>query len=261
MLQFQNYPIYINHPGPLERADWSTDAKRLAWEITPALPLTQAARDYEYHVFQLLRLISSTRVGNLLLNLISLDASNSKRKYWIVPFYRRSDGDLCNCMAYTRPGFGSGVVVHYDPEGETAITERWFSADDVLFHEMVHAFRIGRIGFQNQKRTVMNEYTTAEEFLALHMQNVYLANRGASRFYRSVKRPESVSKGTAYAYFADDAEVLMAFRYFVEKEPLARMVATWKHPVDSFNPWRDQPTLERIYLDKVEVNIPRLPPF
>lgn len=261
MLQFQNYPIYINHPGPLERAHWSNLAQRQAWEITPALPLSQAARDYEYQVSQVLRLISSTRVGNLLLTLIKNEACKSKRKYWIVPFYRRTDGDLCSCMAYTIPTAGDGVAVHYDPKGETAITERWFSADDVLFHEMVHACRIGRIGFANQKMTVMNEYKTAEEFLALHMQNVYLSNRGASRFYRSFKRLESVSKGTAYQDFADDAVVLMAFRYFVEKDPLAREVATWKHPVDSFNPWRDQATLERIYLTKAEVNIPRLPPF
>jgi len=108
----------------------------------------------------------------------------------------------------------------------------------------------------------MNEYMSAEEFIALHMQNVHLAQRGASRFYRSYNSLQSVSKGTAYSYFAGDAEVLMAFRHFVEKEPLATAVAKWMHPADSFNPWRDQPVLERLYLRNASIaGLQRLPPF
>jgi hypothetical protein len=126
---------------------------------------------------------------------------------------------------------------------------------------MIHAYRIGQVGFGGQKDVRMNDYRTAEEFFALHMQNVYLANRGSRRFYHSYRSLRSVSKGTAYQYFAQDAEVLMAFRYFVDHDRLAAAVARWMHPADSFNPWRDQPVLERMYLAAVGAGVNRLPPF
>jgi hypothetical protein len=275
MRKFEQYPIYINHPGRWEavrrrqrdefvdKRDWQmmtwldNTGKRL-YEITEDKTPDRAAREYEDQVYKLLMLIGSTRVGRLL-----FDSLNQSVKHWIVPL-DDLDKPECDCQAQTFPGApkeGGGVRIYFNPKDFNSIVQRWQSADDILFHELVHAYRQGRIGYANNNFKPMNEYKTAEEFLALHMQNVYLGNRGSHRFYRSYRSLQSVSKGTAYQYFVNDAEVLMAFRWFVEHEPLAATVAGWKHPAESFNPWRDQAILERMYLGSSSLGISRLPPF
>ena len=40
---------------------------------------------------------------------------------------------------------------------------------------------MGRIGYANLNRTPMVDYDDAEEFLALQLQNMYLADRGSQR--------------------------------------------------------------------------------
>ena len=90
---------------------------------------------------------------------------------------------------------------------------------------------------------------------------MYLADRGSRLFYLSYKRPWlNGSKDDAYAYYASSAEVPMAFRYFRDSEPLATGVSHWKAPANGFNPWRDQPIIERNYLKEVP-GVDRLPPF
>jgi hypothetical protein len=90
------------------------------------------------------------------------------------------------------------------------------------------------------------------------MQNVYLWYRGSHRYYRSYDRRIPMSKDTAYQHIAGNAELLMAFRY-LSNDPLAVGVARWMQPANSFNPWRDLPILERLYLN--ESDIKQLPSF
>ncbi len=275
MRRFEPYPIYINHPGRWEEVrrrqrdefvdkgdfqmmSWlDYEGKRLYEIIEDKTPRPES-QEYENQVYKLLTLICSTKVGRLL-----FESLNRNVKHWIVPLDYLDKAE-CQCAAYEFPGppkSGGGVRVYFNPTDFNSPAKRWFSADDILFHELVHAYRCGRFGYNNDTSPRMNEYTTAEEFLALHMQNVYLANRGSTRFYRSYRSLQSVSKGTAYQYFAGDAEVLMAFRHFVDNDPLAATVARWMHPADSFNPWRDQSVLERMYLGSASLGISRLPPF
>jgi len=275
MRKFEKYPIYINHPGRWEEVRRRQrdhfvdkgDYKMMTWldytgkrlyEIMEDKSPSMESREYEHQVYRLLMLIGSTKVGKLL-----FDSLNPNVRHWIVPLDYLDKAE-CECAAYTFPGRpeeGGGIRVYFNPTDFNRSHRRWFSADDILFHELVHAYRDGRIGYHKGNRKTMNEYDTAEEFLALHMQNVYLANRGSQRFYRSYRLRQSVSKSTAYQYFVGDAEVLMAFRHFVDHDPLAKAVARWMHPPDSFNPWRDQPVLERLYLSGVSPGITRLPPF
>jgi hypothetical protein len=274
--KFDQYPIYINHPGRFEevrlrqrdhfvdKGDWHMmswldyTGKRLYEIIEDKNPRPESV-DYENAVFQQLRLISTTIIGRLL-----FDSLNRSQKYWIVPL-DYLDKAQCACGAYVFPGKpneGGGIRLYYTPTDFNPSTARWKGADDILFHEMVHAYRNGRVGYDvvNAAKP-MNDYDNAEEFLALHLQNVYLACRGSHRFYRTYKRLESVSKNTAYQYFVNDMEVLMAFRYFAETEPLAATVSRWMHPPDSFNPWRDQRVLERLFISNASLGLPRLPPF
>jgi hypothetical protein len=276
MRQFQRYPIYVNHPGrweeirqrQLEEFKAKRDRRMVNWlrytgkrlfEITQYTPQSLESQTYENAVLQQLSLIATTTIGRLLLS--CLDQHN---RYYIVPL-DLLDKSECACAAYTFPGKpneGGGIRIYYNPSDFNSSERKWKSADDILFHELVHAYRNGRFGYDvvNQART-MNENKDAEEFFALHMQNVYLGCRGAQRYYRTYNRLESVSKDTCYSYFAGDAEVLMAFRYFVEQDPLAGTVAKWMTPATSFNPFRDQNVLERMYISSASLQITRLPPF
>lgn len=291
MRQFGALPIYINSPDPKleesrkrslreftkkgdqhmmewlrnETAEHPYGAAKKLFEIQRDMTPTYAGKDYENQVYDVLTKIASTRIGKLLFDLLKKDVD-----YWILPL-EDSVQEACNCQARTFQGqypkkVGGGVRTYFTPGKTNPICQHWFSADDILFHELVHAHRAGK-GLPSEKtNNAMNAYTNGEEFIALHMQNVYLDGRGSLRFYKSDSELTGVSKGTAYQYFSGDAEVLMAFRYFVSdgvgKDPLAEAVSKWTVPPASFNPWRDQPYLERIYLDDPDlVGVQHLPPW
>jgi hypothetical protein len=278
MRQFEHYPIFINYPArwdlvrerQLADFDAQGDQRMVQWlgptgdgarlyEIMEDKTPSREGREYEDRIYQLLRLIKSTRPGQLL-----LDSLNRSHDYWVVP--KSNFGVECNCMAVTFPfpkKAGGGIRVYISPKQLLPVQERWLSGDDILFHELVHAYRIGKVGWGGQSKRAMREYKDAEEFFALHMQNVYLGYRGGHRFYRDFNSLRSVSKGTAYEYFTGDVEVLMAFKYYLTNDPvLAPAVASWTQPADSFNPFRDYPNLERILLGDGEwEGIKALPPL
>jgi len=276
MIKFDSYPIYVNHPGRWEivrqqQLDYFTargDYKMISWldytgkrlyEITEDKVPGPEAVLFERAVIKLLRTIGATKIGKLL-----FDSLDPLQKYWIVPLDYLDDAE-CKCWAYTFPGTPKergGIRIYFNPTDSNSAEKKWISLDDVLFHELVHAYRMGRVGYHvvNAAKS-MNADGNAEEFLALHMQNVYLANRGSSRFYRTYKSQQWVSKNSAYQSLAGDAEALMAFRHFVDKEPLCTTVSRWMQPPDSFNPWRDHAVLERMYISASNLRIPRLPAF
>lgn len=277
MKQFGRLPIFVNHPdrfemvrqrqrdhfrglGDAHMVTWLDNTGKRLYEVTESRNPGPEAAKYENTVLEHLKLIGTTAIGKLL-----FDSLNRNHQYWIVPL-DLADREMCHCGAYVFPGApkeGGGTRIYYNPADWNPPSRKWRAADDVLFHELVHAYREGRLGYEavNKGKKSMNGYDDQEEFLALHMQNVYLACRGASRYYRTYRRLEPVSKHTAYQYFAGEAEALMALRHFVENEPLAAEVARWKAPADSFNPWRDQEVLERLFIGNASLGIDRLPPF
>ena len=67
----------------------------------------------------------------------------------------------CECSAYTFPGGpkeGGGVRVYFNPTDFNGSAKKWFSADDILFHELVHAYRDGTVGYSGNNFKAMNEY-------------------------------------------------------------------------------------------------------
>jgi hypothetical protein len=283
MRKFEGYPIYVNHPGRWEdvrkrqlrdfraKGDshmtaWLGHSAKQLYEIMEDQFPRMETREWEHQVYRLLRLVGSTRVGKLL-----FESLNPTVKHWIIPF---DDLNKANSTgsAYAFPGHpkeGGGVRVYFNPldfnwshkrHRKGDVEFQWRSADDVLFHEMVHAYRLGQVGYFGMNKKTMNDYESAEEFLALHLQNVYLAERGSQRFYRDYRSLKPVSKDTAYQYFVGDAEVLMAFRHYLDRDSLAKAVARWMQPPDSFNPWRDHPVLERMHLSGLGEGS-RLPEF
>jgi hypothetical protein len=277
--QFDHYPIFINYPAYWEKVreeqlanfEAQNDATMVRflgptgngarlYEIMEDKNPSREAREYESQVYELLRLIRSTKPGQFL-----LDSLNRANNYWIVPL--ENFGVDCNCMAVTFPfakKAGGGIRMYLSPDQLRPVQERWWSGDDVLFHELVHAYRIGKVGWGGQYKQPMQAYKDAEEFFALQMQNVYLSYRGATRFYLDFYSQRSVSKGTAYQNISSDVEVLMAFKYYLVNDPvLAPTAASWMHPADSYNPFRDYATLEKMLLENGDAwgDMKTLPPL
>jgi hypothetical protein len=264
MKQFKPYPIYINYSpkwleyarqqadefqqkGDFDMMNWmDTTGKRLL-EIQEDSP-TQSAESlaYEESVIKQLKIICQTAIGKLL-----FDSLNPEQEFWIL-YFEDEFQEKCGCAAIASNAVfsrkqGGGVRLYYDPSGFDPTME-YYTPDDILFHEMVHAYRTGRVGYDGQNHKKLNEYKSAEEFLAIHLQNVYLASRGKLRFYRSHENPRLMLKDDIYYSFSNDAEGLKALKYYLKHEPLAARVAKWNHPI--YNPWRDHSILERIYLNK-----------
>ncbi len=259
MRQFKPYPIYINHShwqelgeretdyfyaqGDAEMGKWMQITGKRLLEITEDANPAPESVAYEEAVVEQLKVICKTTVGKLL-----LDSLNPQVKHWILPG-EESLYQMCGCAALTSPAAfsdkqGGGVRLYFDPFGFDPKME-YYTPDDILFHEMVHAYRAGSVGYNGQNHKPLREYLTAEELLAIHLQNVYLACRKHLRFYRTHRNPTLGTKNETYYYLATDIEALGAMEYFLRNEPLAAQVATWAYP--HFNPWRDYPDLEAIY--------------
>jgi hypothetical protein len=205
----------------------------------------------EGKIYHALSMILATPVGKLLLDALSAQS-------WIVPMDEKHS-KMCACAGLTLPttpdrGAGSdkNSTVYLEVTDQalsvtkSGLKYQYYSDDDRLFHELVHACRMGRIGYYKMLYSSMTNYLNPEEFLAVHMQNVYLSYRNNPRFYLNTNTMRAVSKGDAYVSFVADKEALKMFDYFVKNDPFAAKVANLKLPVTSFNPWRDYGTLSRI---------------
>jgi hypothetical protein len=261
MRRFLRYPIYVNHPGrwqlvrERQMAEFAEkrDRHMLQWLEYTGKNLYETIEDknpppnavaYEKGVIEALQVIATTQIGRLLLG--SLDQNI---RYWIIPLDAEGLA-TCKCGAFTFPGApkeGGGIRVYYNPTDFNSPSRRWISADDVLFHELVHAYRMGRWGYQavNAARPMAN-YQDSEEFVATQMQNVYLGARGSDHYYGSYPTMKRTSKDSAYQAIARDREALGEFNYYVNTDSLMATVAGWMTPATSFNPFRDRGVLGRI---------------
>ena len=271
MKKFKTYPIYINFPGTWEAVrqrqrdefvekgdykmmEWLDDTgKALYAQMEDPTP-TSVGRKYEQEVFEAMLLIDGNQLGSLV-----LDSLDGGIRYWILPLdYMEKLRCGGKCAAYTtagEPKERGGERIYFNPSEWHQHSELRYSSDDILFHELVHAYRDAEIGWTKTnskalKKHMLPDYNTMEEFFALQMQNIYLACRRSSRFYHSYLRPNGVSKTEAYKVFESDPWILSVFRYFYENDPLAEQVTRLALPDDAFNPWRDLDDLEHAYLKK-----------
>ena len=273
MPQFKKYPIYSvysRHNQDASRATasaYNTEARRLEkeakrlnndalkreakeefeWEKfveNTAITTEDAdpayrkeAADYHKAIFDRLTWIESVPFGGMLLRLFRSDV-------FIVP--RLSD-DKCYC-AQTYPldwdtdqGFAVG-------KGDTYI---WFNpnkdfTDDVLFHELTHAYRYS-VGRFNRIAMADNEYNT-EEFYAHQMQNTY-------RSYKRLKLEFSYNNTVAshpdpwgtkreiYDHFLSHDDFTKVLKQFLAADDFARTIARLNYP--DYNPFRDYPSLQK----------------
>ena len=268
MRRFLNYPVIVNHPGrywdarkrqmqeikdiPLAKrkeADyrmyrWLDHTGKNQYEtIEDPYPPPEAVT-YENGVIEALKVIVTTPIGRLLLG-----AMDRNVRYSIHPRLKE-DGTNCKCGAFVFPGApkeGGGIRIYYNPTEYRDPTRRWISRDDVLFHELVHAYRMGRWTYEIVNNApAMANWDDSEEFLATQMQNAYLSQRGGANFYLSYPGLERSAKGTAYQALAEDREALGQLNFMVNTDSTVATVAGWTTPATSFNSFRDRTVLGRI---------------
>jgi hypothetical protein len=272
MRRFLNYPVIVNHPGrywdarlrqlaeikekdrrtdtPLERAKdlhmfrWLQHTGKNLYETIEDPNPPPAAVAYEKAVIEALNVIVTTQIGRLVLG-----AMDRNIRYSIHPRLK-DDGKNCECGAFVFPGApkeGGGIRIYYNPTEFNDASRRWIGRDDVLFHELVHAYRMGRWSYEtiNNAPDMVN-WDDSEEFVATQMQNAYLSQRGGQRFYRSYPKLERADKGTAYKALMDDREALGQLNFFVNTDSVMGTVAGWAQPVTSFNSFRDRTVLGRL---------------
>ncbi len=267
MRKFAAYPIVINYNLHMQRR---TDAKGAAMhragqyqQERQLYMQTSVTSDssiesnlwklevekYEKAVEASLRKIESNPVGRMVLGLI-----DPKTTVWIVPKaseYRETG--KCNCAQTNplnyeiQPG---GSVARGVGFGDTVIQITAEFEDDILFHELVHAYRYSRKKFNAMMLNVytdsLRETQSSEEFFAHLMQNMYLAqgHRPVTMDY-SWGWPEE--KSEIYEFLADNSDLLQALKYFLRHEYLA-MLAAHSFSTD-YNPFRDYKSLEAKWLE------------
>jgi hypothetical protein len=261
MRRFLKYPVYVNHPGRYEEARrrqieefaakkdlhmwlWLKHTGKNLYETIEDPYPPPVAVTYEQGVIDALNVIVTTQIGRLVLG-----ALNQNTRYSIHPRLKE-DGTGCNCGAFVFPGApkeGGGIRVYYNPTEFNDPARRWIGRDDVLFHELVHAYRMGRWSYDtiNSAADMIN-WDDSEEFVATQMQNAYLSQRGGNHFYRSYPRLERADKGTAYQALIEDREALGQLNFFVNTDSVMGTVAGWSTPPTSFNSFRDRNVLGRM---------------
>jgi hypothetical protein len=207
--------------------------------------------------------IYQTPIGKLL-----LDSFTSSRKTYITVLEGK-EKEECPCFADTVPTLvGDDVRVEFPEPRKFRDDEKvWqyrFGSDDILLHEMVHAYRLAQ-GFYDfiHRRYYYDrgELINTEEFIATVLQNIYRATRGSLQFYRYSSSGLSVApKEDTYKYLSSEVELLQTLKLFLMYDPLAVKVARLTAP--DFNPFRDYPGLEReFYRRDPFLNMKRMLPL
>jgi len=166
-----------------------------------------------------------------------LDMINPAQKVWIIP------ADWDKTIAVTEPpkteAQGGGIGIFFNPKAFRKVTVSPHATadevEDTLFHELVHAMRFSQNRFFRKSMT-NRDFGNSEEFIATQFENVYHSSRRKSDLYGSYYG-EYKRKKEMYQYLIEDAELVMALKFFLQTESLAKMVAHLQQP--DYNPFRD----------------------
>jgi hypothetical protein len=279
MLQFGNYPIYIVYSLHRQQAVeplWKEyyNAQKLAqerarkdlftsrtkfwrdvevanekgrlidavfqWQVIEDLEpkYKKEIDEYESTIQQTLTTISHTSIGKAL-----LDQCNHQKKIWIIP--ANWDNPTAKTELATEEQ-GGGIRIMFNPKafrnvfvGRGSVGS---AVEDTLFHELVHAMRYSQDRYFPRSLIKWEFHHNSEEFIAEQLANVYHSSRRESDFYGTYLGPDKTKK-EMYQYFVEDAELVMALKFFLTTEPLAKFAAHLRQP--DFNPFRDYNEIEK----------------
>ena len=193
--------------------------------------------EYETAIERILTIISHTSVGSNLLSMIKPDA-----KVFIIP----ADWSIPTAMTGAKTEEeGGGIRIYFNPAAFRRVTVSARSTadetEDTLFHELVHAMRLSQNRF-SRKLLVNRDFGNTEEFIATQFENVFHAARRKSDMYDSY-HGKYRNKKEMYQYLIENPELVIALKFFMESEPLARAVAILHQP--EYNPFRDFKEIEQ----------------
>jgi len=277
LIQFQNYPIYILYSlhrqqavEPLSNEYWGTRlrARDSAIEGLKKLDLGRFLRqmqvyvendklvaaakqwqliedldpkyrreidEYENEVKRVLTTISHTSIGSLVLNAIS-----RATKVWIIPALWTTPKAITD---QTTVAEGGGIRIQFNPkpfrqttEAPTVVAD---GREDTLLHELVHAMRFSTSRFLRKPILGARQanFPDSEEFIATQIQNVYRGSRKMNDLYDPYKGEVYMRKDKMYQWLAEDAELVMFLKYFLDNEPVGKSSVALKQP--EYNPFRD----------------------
>lgn len=204
------------------------------------------AVQYENKIIEQLETIHKTEIGKLF-----FESFNTKRQLWITLLEGKEQSD-CKCFATVDEAPIKDHVHMKYPIPVASSSSRWYrtKGEDILFHEIVHAYR------HSWARNIIDwyieqgEYILVEEFVATLFQNIYLSCIGEQQFYRYSKvNLRVLTKNDYYDYLGSNVETFKTLKFFLEREPLSIKVARWAYP--NFNPLRDYSTIKKIFYNNI----------
>jgi hypothetical protein len=155
-------------------------------------------------------------------------------------------------------GGGSDVHLHYTPDrfmGDLAPVQIGYGPDEVLLHEMIHAMRDMQ-GLRNPLPTEGSDraYDNIEEFLAVLVTNIYMAQKNPSAVLRLGHHGNDFlpnEECTSQGFLTNNNNNLLYVQNLGGEEHIFfGIVAEW--PGDAFNPLREYMTNQNHYDDLVK---------
>ena len=197
-----------------------------------------AIKAYEQTIVSLLRKISKTQIGKMILSRLG-----GTQKIWIIP------ANWTNPTAKTQKWDdeqGGGIRISFNPGAFKSVYlgpgRTTDESDETLLHEMVHAMRMSQGTFGGQVIT-SGDFGNSEEFIATQIENIYhSAVTGNPRTVYSTYRGPYKTKKQMYDFFVEYPELIMALKHFIDTEDVARQAALI--PTPDYNPFRDYKKIE-----------------
>lgn len=220
-----------------EQAKTSIFDERQREEIRKDGKHSETAGKYEDSIVKILDQICKTQIGQCLINSL-----NSQKTVWILPLFEKDsftpstfNGETYHEEFFTKTGGGTRVHFYLWNKGMPK-TSRYDTDDDILFHELVHAYRHGFQTYDQQFNEILDDSTNGEEFIALCVQNMYRESmkRSLYKYYGGVVylSPDELTK-----YIFSKDPFIKTLSKAQNENPLFKTIKDWKSL--KFNPWRD----------------------
>ncbi|MBX3502529.1 MAG: hypothetical protein KF889_24045 [Alphaproteobacteria bacterium] len=264
MLRFEPYPITINGSRKDDAIRAEVRARFEKGEITENQKIEELVRlqpnkwdyvadsspeaiHYEGRVKALLSYIRANTLGLCLLDMLRIGGT---LPIWIIPYDSdqiefQGDGNANVTWAPQAYVGTRAVRVAYSFDMFTYSSwgrEPGSRADEVLFHEMVHAYRYANPTVRMKQDTVLPGYSDHEELLAHQLSNVYRSMMGAKKFNLDYKTKKLTTAAECEAALRSSRQLMDALKLLLDSDPLAKRVAKLK---TLYNPFADFERLKR----------------
>ena len=226
----------------------------IAYAIGDASARSQAAKKYEERVRLAVNAIQRTDTGRALLGTFVAAAKNDQA-VWIMPYTNMEAYCQAKTGAFYSTDLSSGkkgyegIRILYSPERFAVDDCGWYpgmTAEQVLFHEMVHASRdLHDAMYDSTPLDLMGDY---EEFLAVLITNMFRSELGAKKFHRDYVYKLLVEQRDAEIFLSSREQYIDAIESLLGDQ-LVSAVSGMK---TAYNPFRDFDRLKADHSDILE---------